>query len=251
MVRSNGVTAEEREPKAVIYPGAPLRAVGIEVGFPALLDALARFGAFQRRNGKTFTYLFETSGADYERIRLPEGREFEQPRSAVLISSDRSRAVSVSTDQLAAITYPYETGFGGFTEWALPTLREGLRDLEVECISRVGYRYENRIPLPDEGLDLSSLFQISLSPPREARRTTAHVHMQWHQHWDGGWVEVRLDACSGLGPEIRLDITAHCLVPGEPADAISTVVAKAHRWARLTFEDLITPSFRDRLQGGN
>ena len=49
-------------PEAIVYPGAPLRAVALEVHFHPLIDAMSRFGAFQRRHRGDFSRLYETSG---------------------------------------------------------------------------------------------------------------------------------------------------------------------------------------------
>ena len=136
---------EGREPEAVVYPSAPLRAVAIEVTFPSLLDAISRFGAFQRRHTAEFDRLYETSG---DEDVLPDGREFGRPRSTVLMGRgpEPERAVSIARDQLAVITYTYAMGFNGFASWGMPMLLEGLRDLSVDRIATVSYRYENRIP---------------------------------------------------------------------------------------------------------
>src|SRR4051794_21008970 len=122
-------------PEAIVYPGAPLRAVAVEVGFRSLLDATSRFGAFQRRHFHEYNRLVETPDDGRERVGRPEGREFMRPGSATLLARDRERAVSVARDQLAVIAYSYRGGFTGFVKWALPTLREGLADLGVERVT--------------------------------------------------------------------------------------------------------------------
>jgi hypothetical protein len=239
--------SEGRVPEAVVYPGAPLRAVAIEVGFSALLDALPRFGAFQRRHLAEFGHLYETS-AD-ERESLPDGNEFARPRTVVLMGRGRKRAVTVARDQLAIITYGYTDGFAGFMDWAMPMLREGLSDLGVERILGTSYRYENRIPHDTEKLDLGSLFRLSLATPAEAGNATRNVHMYWRQHWPEGTVEIDLDACPHTSPdEIHLNITARRAAQSGSMDEIETSVREAHRLARLTFEELITSRFRDQLR---
>ena len=235
----------------VIYPGAPLRAVAVEVGFRPLLDAMSRFGAFQRRHLNDFNRLYETSGDDRERESLPEGREFSRPRSAVLMARDRARAVSVARNQLAVITYPYSSGFVGFMAWALPMLREGLDDLGVERITEVSYRYENRIKHDTENVDLGSILKVSLASPKEAGSTTRHLHLYWHQKWPDGTVEVDINACPSVSSEeIHLNITSHCVARSGALQDIESIAGNAHRLARLTFEGLITSRFREHLQSG-
>ncbi len=237
-----------REPDAVVYPGAPLRAVAIEVTFPALLDAVGRFGSFQRRHSTEFDRVYETSreGAD----ELPDGREFSRPRSTVLmgVGSEPERAVSIARDQLAVITYTYATGFAGFLAWAMPMLREGLSDLAVERITSVAYRYENRIRHDTRTLDLPSVLRLSLAAPAEAGNVQRHVHLCWHQKWPEGTVQVEVDACPHVSAEyIHLNITAYHRAREGVLGGFETLIRDAHRRARLTFEELITPSFRDRL----
>src|ERR1700727_3132493 len=91
------------EPEEVVYPLAPLRAVAIEVWFAPILDAFARLGAFQRRHRQEFSRLHENTG-DHTEMRL-DGREYERPRTALLIGRDR--AVLVARDHVAAIAYAY------------------------------------------------------------------------------------------------------------------------------------------------
>ena len=235
--------AEARVPEALVYPGAPLRAVAIEVRFPALLDAVNRFAAFQRRHLAVYDRLYEASG-DQD---APDGREFSRPNSLVLMGRDR--AVSIARDQLAAVTYPYQGGFPGFAEWALPTLREGLGDLGVERIAAVSYRYENRIQHDTRDIEIGRLLKLSLSAPTEAEPGLQHVHLYWHQKWPGGRVQVEFEACPTVSTdELHLNITAHCSAPTGSLDEMEALVRESHRRARLTFEELITPAFREYLK---
>lgn len=233
-------------PDHVVYPGAPLRAVAIEVRFPALLDAFSRFGAFQRRHTADFDQVYETS--EDKRHALPEGREFERPRTAVLMGRARDRAVSLANDQLTIITYPYRAGFTGFCSWAMPMVREGLVDLGVEQLTGVNFRYENRIKHDTKNLDLGSLLRLSVAAPTETKRTQ-HLHLYLHQIWSEGVVEIELDACPQVSEEeIHLNITAHLKTRAKPLAEIEGMVQEAHRMARLTFEELITPAFRAALE---
>lgn len=231
--------ASQREPDPIVYPQAPLRAVAIELQFEPLLDAQAKFGAFQRRHRSDFSRVVEAKGDD------------DRPRTGatMLMASDRSRAISVARDQVSAITYVYAHGFAGFTQWAVPLLQEGLEDLQVASLSSVSFRYENRIVHDTRAVDLSRLFRFSLAAPPEAQGTSRHVHLYWHQIWREGTVEVDLNACPSVSKsEIHLNITSHC---GSAAFALIDLQSKiddAHRIARLTFEDLITTSFRDALR---
>jgi hypothetical protein len=191
--------------------------------------------------------MYETSGDDEE--PLPDGREFGRPRSTVLMGRGRKRAVSIARDQLAVITYSYDDGFSGFLSWGLPTLREGLQDLDVGRVLGVAYRYENRIQQATRSFDLGSLLTISLSPPTEVEKETRNVHLYWHQRWPQGEVEVDINACPHVSAEeVHLNITAYIAAPSGAVGDIETLVREAHRRARLTFEALITPSFRDHLR---
>ena len=238
-----------REPEVVVYPGAPLRAVAIEVGFSDLIDAVSRFGAFHRRHAADFDRIYETS-ADGEEMPA-DGREFNRPRSTVLMGRGPTpeRAVSIAKDQLAVITYPYDRGYSGFLSWALPTLREGLADLDVTLIKSVAYRYENRIRHDTTKLDLSSLLRISLASPVEAGDSIRHVHLYWHQRWPEGPVQVEVDACPNVSEDfVHLNITAHRRTKTGALDELESLVRDAHRRARLTFESLVTAQLRERIQ---
>lgn len=235
-----GVMAERRDAEAVVYPGAPLRAVAIELSFQALLDAPSRFGVFQRRHLREFSRVVEPP--DDER---DAGRGDER---TMLLARDRNRAVSVARNQLSAITYTYDTGFAGFTKWAEPMLKEGLGILEVpiEDVSTISYRYENRIRHKTSEVDMASLFRLSLAAPAEAGTTAKHLHLYWQQKWPAGTVEVDMTACPNVSEEvIRLNITSHVRRKDPELDA---GISNAHRMARLTFEELITPEFREQLR---
>lgn len=237
---------ERRDPEVLVYPGAPLRAVAIEVGFPPLLDAFPRFAKFQRRHPE-FGTLYETS-ADDDGDMVPDGHEFARPRTAVLMRG-QERAVTVAREQLAIITYPYATGFAGFTGWALPLLREGLDDLEVGPIKRVSFKYENRIKHDVAKLDLGSIFKVAPPAPVDAKPGIRHAHLHWDQSWEGGSVAVEIHCCELVSTdEVHLNITAHRRAVSGNLDEIESLVHEAHRRARLTFEELITPAFRDRLK---
>lgn len=238
---------DRRDPEAVVYPGAPLRAVAIEVGFPPLLDAFPRFAKFQRRHHERFNGLLETSTDDTDGESVPDGHEFARPRTAVLMGQDS--AVTIAKDQLAVITYQYATGFSGFLKWAMPLMREGFDDLGVDRITRVSFRYENRIKHDTAKLDLGSIIKISLPAPGEAARAVRHVHLHWDQVWEGGKVTVEIHGCGGVSPdEIHMNITAHQRATSGGLDEIEGLTREAHRRARLTFEELITSAFRERLQ---
>lgn len=85
--------------------------MAVEVDFSPLLDAVSKFGVFQRRHLRDFGRL--VVGRDDDRN---DGEV--RPGTAMLIARDRNRAVSAGRDQLAAITYSYADGFLGFVRWA-------------------------------------------------------------------------------------------------------------------------------------
>lgn len=239
-----------REPEVVIYPGAPLRAVAIEVGFaPPLLDAVSRFAAFQRRYLGDFAIVREVAEYEWE---PDDGREFKRPRSTVLIDAEKQRAVTIAMDQLAVVTYPPYAGFSAFLAWALPMLIEGLRDIGANRLSRIAFRYENRIPHSREDLDLNALFSISLPRPSGALPAIRDVHLHWHQDWPQGMVEVSLDgACPAMRRELQLDIVASHDAQGMSLDdGLEALVREMHRRARHTFETLITDAFRNAIEKG-
>lgn len=230
---------ESSVPAVEVYPGAPLRAVAIEVYFPSMLDAYARLGAFQRRH------------AEFGRLVLTEWpSRADHDHAAILFAQGQERALAVAFDHVAAVTYTYSEGFEGFRSWALPLLREALTDLEPRRIDKVRYRYENVIPLaPENDLVLEPLFKLVLPRAAGAMDSVRNLHLYWKQTWpEGGAVDVALDSCDeavDLGTA-QLHITAQCT--GGVLDQIQERVAEAHRMARGTFEALITPEYREKLR---
>lgn len=237
---------ERREPEAILYPGAPLLAVAIEVSFPPLLDAFAKFGAFQRKHRDDFDENVIESPADAE---AAEGEQRSRPRTT-LITRNRERAVSVSSNQLAAVTFEYRLGFSDFMPWAMTQLQDGLSILGVERIRSVSYRYENRIRADTSKVDLSNFFKLSLATPKEAA-TTQHTHLYWHQTWEEGIVKMELDACPHISKTaIHLNITARCPLKAGTVHDVDRSAREAHRMARLAFEELIAEKFKTQLKGG-
>lgn len=113
----------------------------------------------------------------------------------------------------------------------------------------VAYRHENRIQHDTRNQRLGSLFNLSFASPKEAGPTTRNVHLNWRQKWPEGSVAVDLDACSHMSPdEVHLNITAHCSAGTGALYELDSMVRTAHRLARLTFEELITPRFREQLR---
>lgn len=248
MAQTQGGEHRKEEPPEEVYPGAPLRAVAMEARFAPLLDAHARFGAFQRAHAIDFDrLLFADSGDEL-------GPDLDGTYDAILFSKSLARAVGIAPDGLAVVTYDYGSGFTGFMSWALPLLQEGLRALDVPRFTSVRFRYENAISTSatnqQNGVDLAPMFRVLLPRGDGAHAAVRNVHLFWKQMWPTGSVNVALDCCSDLtGPDnADLTITGQC----DGSIAASDVEAKireAHRIARLTFEELITPEYREKLRG--
>ncbi len=229
---------------AEVYAGAPLRAVAIEVGFPTLLDAVSRFGAFQRRHPE-LDRVWEAQGDPPSH----DGREFA--RAATTVLRNDARAVSIASDRLAAVAYTYDGGFRGFKSWAMPLLVEGLACIDTPTVASVRFRYENRIEHDTRNVSLGSMFRLTLAAPPGADDLFAHLHLVWRQKWPRGSVEVELEACDLQSEDrIRLNITATTPGTSRPVGDLEQLVDDAHDRARATFEELITSSFRERLRAG-
>lgn len=226
-------------PALEVYPGAPLRAVAVELHFPALLDTYARLGEFQRRHSEFDRLVFGDSSA-----------HIDDDSAAILFGKEKERALAVSLDRVAAVTYTYSEGFTGFKSWALPLLLEALSDIRPAHVVRVRYRYENVIPVPSEGeVLLEPKFTIVLPRGQGAEKSVRNLHLYWKQQWpEGGAVDIALDGCADMVEPgtIQLNITAQCA--GGPIADVEERVAEAHRMARSTFEELITPEYRDFLR---
>lgn len=222
-----------------LYPGAPLRAVAMEVYFGGLLDAVARMGAFQRKH----------AGA-LPRLYAPE----REPHTPVLLLGE-DRGVAVASDQVAVITYDYAKGYDELVRWGVPMLDEALDTIGVAGeLARVRYRYENLVDTGREGeVDLGSLFRIGL--PRGSGAPgpveTGNLHVAWRQPWPGGVVAVDLaideEASDGGDDVLVLGIVAERQGPIARA-GLAAALAEAHEMARETFEALITDELRATLR---
>lgn len=237
------------QPTAEVYPGAPLRAVAIEVYFPALLDAHARFGTFQREHAAEFDQLV------FRRIDGDFDPEMDHPRVAVLLNQKMDRAIAIAADHLSVVTYTYAGGFAGFSSWGLPILRSAMKALEARALTRVCFQYENLISLgATNGVALEPAFRIHLPRPGEAAAELNDLRMHWKHPWPNGHVDVSLDGYSDTTPspqagQVSLTITGEHAGPFEVA-GMDEAVAEAHRRARLTFEELITDEYRQALRKG-
>lgn len=231
------------EPRAEVYPRAPLGAVAIEVYFPPLLDAFERLGRFQRAHAGEFTQLVLPDNLDTPTLR--------QRRTATLIHVKRDRALAFGRDMVVAITYAYRDGFRGFRDWALPFLHEVLQLLDTPRVERVRYVYENEIELADDKgvVEFAPTLRLQLPRGEGASAGVRHVHMGWTQVWPLGEVDVRLDCCdTSMEPGmLDLGIGASCGGPFAVAE-LEPRITEAHRMARLTFESLITNDYREHLR---
>ena len=240
------------DPKAVappareLYPGAPLRAVAMEVYFPGLLDAVARLGELQRKH-------FQELGRLYvPRTELAEGADLDRHRPVLLLGKDRGMAVA--NDQVAVITYDYAKGYDELVRWGLPMLREALDTVGVlGALTRVRFRYENLIDAGTDGtVDLGRFFRIVLPRGPGATPTVASgVHLAWRQVWPGGFVSVDLSVDDEPGDDgddvLVVSIVAERPGPLALAD-LEEALGQAHAMALWTWEELITDEFRETLR---
>jgi uncharacterized protein (TIGR04255 family) len=220
-------------PPVEVYPGAPLRAVAIEIFFPRTLDAVSRLGAFQRKR------------PEFSNARL--AHEDNDGETVLLLNESESKGVAISPTMLSVITYSYVGGFAAFAQWAHPILDEALSILELRAYTRVGYRYENVIDAVDARA-FSRMFAIGLPMP-EGATAGAHAFVAWEQEWPNGDVFVDVSTSPDRPPVVRLDVSAGRNGPVSPSERVAAI-AEAHRMGRLAFEALITPEFREQLRRG-
>ena len=234
-----------------VYPGAPLKAVAIEVEYAPLYDARARIAQFQRDHSD-----FEISAPPAQQSLFGDGKlgSAAVPTSPLLLLNSASdRALSVSATRLAVVSYEY-AGFEKFTGWAMPLLRKALEAIDPPGLRGLKYKYENVIDLPsvdDRGVDLGSMFNIDLPPSPGGTHLLANVHLFWRTLWPSGTTLVSLDCCndSYFDGTVQLNIAGEC---GGTVDLarIDVCVQEARMMARATFEHLITDAFRNRIRGG-
>ncbi len=225
-------------PPRELYPGAPLRAVAMEVGFEGLLDAVSRMGAFQRTHRSTFPRLF--------------GPEGDLRPSCLLLGEDRG--VAVARDQVAVITYDYEKGYEELARWGVPLLGEALDTIGVRDLTLVRFRYENLVDTGGEGtVDLGRFFRLALprGPGAPGPVETAGLHVAWRQPWALGTVSVDLamdeEASEGGDDVLVLGIVAERRGP-IARGALAGALGEAHEMALWTFEELITDEYRETLR---
>ena len=235
-------------PPRELYPGAPLRAVAMEVYFSGLLDAVARMGEFQRRHARELERLYVprgagTAGGDADR---------EGQRPVMLLGDDRGLAVA--NDQVAVITYDYAKGFEGFGAWGLPMLGEALDTVGVlGDLTRVRFRYENLIDTGAYGtVDLGKFFRIVLPRgPGAVGLVGSDVHLAWRQLWPNGVVSVDLSVDEDAGEDgddvLVVSIVAERTGPIVRKE-LAAALGEAHEMALWTWEELITDEFRETLR---
>ena len=222
------------DPHRVIYPGAPLRAVAIELYFDGVLDALTQFGEFQRRHRSTF-----------DRTLFAESKSTTFP-PAILVGRRDKRGFGIGPTMMAALAFSYETGFDGFLGWAFPLLTEALELLEIRAVTRVVYSYENLIQTPSTE-DIPSRLKLPFSAPRPDLELVG-LGMSWRHNWpEGGAVGVDLGGGEEDQEALVLKITAE--FPGPLADlpSVDRAIRLAHTMARETFDAIITDKFRAEI----
>lgn len=227
-----------RQPKTEVYPGSPLYAVAIEVQYKPLLDALSKFGEFQRKHD-----------ADYPRVYLPDELtgSLRTRRLATLVNDKQTHAVTVGRDIAAIVTYEYSDGHEGFTQWAVPLLQEVVATISPTRIDAIRYVYENRETVDDK-LELRNFFRVVLPTNEEAKDGLKNVHLHWTRDWPSGRTHTRVDCCeTSTDGELEVKIVAEFTGPITPGD-LKPPIEEAHRMARLTYEDLITDTKRSRLR---
>jgi hypothetical protein len=229
--------AQATDPAVELYPGAPLEAVAIELTFPAVLDAHARFGSFHRKHrGEFGTVVFPGDVEPYDG---------ERPRTTLLLSDSSERAIAIGAEQIVAVAYNYKTGFAGFTSWALPLLAEAVAAIDVTPNS-ARYRYENVVTLDDE-MRFHDAFTIALPSGRGAEPQVSNVRLYWKQSWPNACtVDVWLDNFKAVAKEgtVEMNIAGNSPITAD----VGAAVREAHRCARLTFESLITDTYRQKLR---
>jgi uncharacterized protein (TIGR04255 family) len=226
------------EPTPEVYPGAPLKAVAIECTFAPLLDAVQRFGAFQRKHATTFT-----------RTTLADARDARDAN--LLLDEANGRGVAISASAVSLVTYSYAGGFAAFEKWSAPLLAEALDLLEVARFTGIVYRYENLVDMDAGSRKLTVDDVLLVGVPRHGSvRASApkHLILECTQPWPLGEVTVDIGSFSDPTAHLHIDISARRLGPLQ-RDEIAGAIREAHQMARLTFEELITPSFREHLRG--
>jgi uncharacterized protein (TIGR04255 family) len=225
------------DPKTEIYPRAPLRAVAIELNFKPLLDAVQRFGAFQRRHSQTFT-----------RTRLADPEESRDAN--LLLDEAGSRGVGISPSSLSFVTYSYDSGFEGFTEWSEPLMMEALDLLELSSFSDVAYRYENvvEMKIDQRVMSVEDILRFQMPKhPSVAASPPSTLVVTWTQSWPRGEVTVDVGCFGEPSVHTHVDISARCKGP-LTRDELVDAIREAHRMGRLTFEEMITSDFREQLR---
>jgi len=217
-------------PPVEVYPGAPLRAVAIELRFRRTLDAVSRMGAFQRQH------------PEFPRATVRDDNDSE---TVLMLDETPDKGVGISPTRLAVIDYVYSDGFRGFRRWAMPLLDHALQVLDISTFSGVLYRYENLIEADATRFD--QVLNVNFPTPEFAKAGRPR-RIVWQQDWPKGDVIVYISTKPGA---LELDISSESRGP-IGRSTIADAIDEAHRMGRYAFEALITPEFRDtiRREGG-
>jgi len=169
-----------------------------------------------------------------------------------LRSADNRTSLAVAINQLSFISRRYP-GYEKFVHAAVKVLDHPLEKMGVAELSRVIYRYQNKIGIlrkDDGSIPLGDIFVESFAGMFGSNDAT-QVDASWTQKADGGLLSVALVVDPDVPfSSLRLGI-AGVIQPAGAASDLASYARTAHERASNYFESIICDAFRQTLTGGH
>lgn len=224
------------------YPNQQLEAVSLETYFPGRFSMFSRMSDIQDALVSELPHLYVPSLRDGEAFAL---RPYE------LRSADDLTSLAVAINQLSFVSRSYP-GYEEFVDTAIKVLKHPLAEMGVSDISRVIYKYQNKIGVlrKDDGtLPLGEIFGEAFGSIFGSSAAT-QIETSWTHRTDDGLLSVAL-AADPDSPfsSLRL-VIAGIIQPAGPVSALASYAAMAHERASKYFESIISEEFRQTLAGG-
>ena len=221
-----------------LYPGQKLRSVSLETYFPGSFAFAHRFPELQKNFSNDFPNLFVPNVIDGEPLAL---------RAFQIRNNDASRAIAFAINQCTYVaigqSYP---GYEPFKNEASKILDKAFESCDIENFTKITYRYQNVLRIhrskSDDPLALDKVIAFG-GAKWFYGGGLINLDLRWSQAWkDKGSLSFEISEKAG---ELYFEIAA--TVDDVASDDREVAINEAHEKAIGTFEDMITPEYRDMI----
>lgn len=226
---------------APTYKNQQLRAVSLETYFRGRLGFREAATRVQNAVDARLPNLYVPNSKPGQPIDL-------QPYQ--LRDDDSTESLALAANQVAYISHDY-AGHGVFKTRAIGLIEPALKELGVQTLLRVIYRYENEIAITRDDREVIPLDKILKVPGRPWWQGDAltEISASWSQATMYGRLGIRIAVEPGQPVEKLLVSIASVVIPAGPVTALETYVAQSHATASEWFEGAITDEFRAYIKG--